>query len=151
MQLAGLQSDVIKTVQIALNARGYGPLVVDGIQGPKTTAAIKEFQAKAGLAVDGIVGPKTAAALAAPIKTDNTPLPATLPPMGSGVDYGSAGSPVMNTGSPSSSMPTNSTIFSPPPQVVEIAAQAPSPQGAANNMLPLLIGAAAVLAIMTLG
>lgn len=40
-----------------------GKLVVDGIQGPKTTAAIKEFQRRSGLTADGIVGPKTRKAL----------------------------------------------------------------------------------------
>lgn len=38
-------------------------LVVDGIQGPKTTAAIKEFQRRSGLTPDGIVGPRTRKAL----------------------------------------------------------------------------------------
>ena len=49
-------------IQNLLNKFGYG-LVADGILGPKTLAAIKDFQAKNGLVVDGIVGPKTLAAL----------------------------------------------------------------------------------------
>lgn len=49
-------------IQNLLNKFGYG-LVADGIIGPKTMAAIKDFQAKNGLVVDGIVGPKTMAAL----------------------------------------------------------------------------------------
>jgi peptidoglycan hydrolase-like protein with peptidoglycan-binding domain len=49
-------------IQNLLNKFGYG-LVADGIVGPKTLAAIKDFQAKNGLDVDGIVGPKTLAAL----------------------------------------------------------------------------------------
>jgi len=36
-----------------------GGLSVDGIFGPKTEAAVKAFQKKAGIAVDGIVGPVT--------------------------------------------------------------------------------------------
>jgi hypothetical protein len=44
--------------QTRLNAYGYG-LVVDGVKGPKTTAAIRDFQAKHGLVVDGIAGPAT--------------------------------------------------------------------------------------------
>jgi hypothetical protein len=39
------------------------PLVVDGIMGPKTKAAVMAFQRAQNLAVDGIVGPKTRAAL----------------------------------------------------------------------------------------
>lgn len=49
-------------IQNALNKQGYN-LAVDGIIGPKTTAAIKDYQQKNGLAVDGIVGPNTWGAL----------------------------------------------------------------------------------------
>lgn len=40
-----------------------GNLVVDGVDGPKTRAAVKEFQRRSGLYVDGIPGPKTLKAL----------------------------------------------------------------------------------------
>jgi peptidoglycan hydrolase-like protein with peptidoglycan-binding domain len=53
----------IKKVQAELNKQGYGPLSVDGDNGPKTTAAVKAFQAAKGLDADGIVGPKTLAGL----------------------------------------------------------------------------------------
>jgi peptidoglycan hydrolase-like protein with peptidoglycan-binding domain len=56
----------IKNIQELLNKNGYS-LVVDGISGPKTLAAIKDFQGKRGLVVDGIVGPKTLAALQVPV------------------------------------------------------------------------------------
>lgn len=49
-------------IQSLLNKFGYG-LAVDGIVGPKTMSAIKDFQKKQGLVVDGIVGPKTMGAL----------------------------------------------------------------------------------------
>ena len=49
--------------QNRLNAYGSG-LVVDGIRGPKTIAAIRDFQSKHGLVVDGIAGPLTDAVLA---------------------------------------------------------------------------------------
>ena len=52
-----------KSVQEALRMLGH-PLATDGINGPKTQAAIKDFQKSAGVGVDGIVGPKTAAAFA---------------------------------------------------------------------------------------
>ncbi|MCB1170865.1 MAG: peptidoglycan-binding protein [Leptospiraceae bacterium] len=50
-----------KSVQEALRMLGH-PLATDGINGPKTQAAIKAFQKDSGIGVDGIVGPKTAAA-----------------------------------------------------------------------------------------
>jgi peptidoglycan hydrolase-like protein with peptidoglycan-binding domain len=46
-------------VQARLNNLGYNTGPVDGIQGPRTTEAIREFQEKYGLKVDGVVGPIT--------------------------------------------------------------------------------------------
>ena len=46
-------------IQARLNNLGYNTGPVDGIQGPRTTEAIKEFQVKYGLDVDGIAGPVT--------------------------------------------------------------------------------------------
>jgi peptidoglycan hydrolase-like protein with peptidoglycan-binding domain/V8-like Glu-specific endopeptidase len=69
---AGWQSEInrksgnyVRWIQISLNRIIAAQLVVDGIQGTKTTAAVKNFQKQAGLVVDGIVGPKTEAALLA--------------------------------------------------------------------------------------
>lgn len=52
----------ITEVQKLLNSVGY-KLVIDGIEGPLTIAAIKDFQKKNGLPIDGIMGPKTFAVL----------------------------------------------------------------------------------------
>lgn len=49
------------TVQKKLKQWGYYTGAVDGINGPKTKAAVKAFQRKYGLTQDGIVGPLTAA------------------------------------------------------------------------------------------
>ncbi|KAF5078874.1 Zinc D-Ala-D-Ala carboxypeptidase [anaerobic digester metagenome] len=49
----------IKKIQTALNDRGYGPLKIDGRDGPKTKKAIAAFQKDAGLEPDGLVGPLT--------------------------------------------------------------------------------------------
>lgn len=50
----------IKVVQTKLKKWGYYTGAVDGINGPKTIAAVKSFQKKYGLTQDGIVGPLTA-------------------------------------------------------------------------------------------
>ena len=52
----------ISEVQKLLKAVGY-KLMIDGIEGPLTISAIKDFQKKNGLTVDGVVGSKTVAAL----------------------------------------------------------------------------------------
>jgi len=46
-------------VQRALVARGYDTGGVDGVYGPKTTAAVKAFQQSVGITADGIYGPVT--------------------------------------------------------------------------------------------
>lgn len=52
-------------IQRALASLGIDPGPLDGIPGPKTSAAVEKFQAaNPPLVVDGIVGPKTGAALA---------------------------------------------------------------------------------------
>ena len=48
-------------VQKRLKKWGYYTGAVDGINGPKTIAAVKKFQKRYGLTQDGIVGPLTAA------------------------------------------------------------------------------------------
>lgn len=52
----------IRSAQEQLNKAGY-KLTVDGIEGPMTIAAIKDFQRKNKLTVDGKAGPVTMAAL----------------------------------------------------------------------------------------
>ena len=53
----------VMELQKFLNAKGFGPLVVDGKFGPMTKAAVIKFQLANGLVGDGIVGPLTRAAL----------------------------------------------------------------------------------------
>ena len=59
----GSQGAEVKTVQQLLAAKGYKPGYADGIYGPATSAAVKAFQANAGLNNDGEVGGQTWAAL----------------------------------------------------------------------------------------
>jgi hypothetical protein len=58
----GLAGPCVASLQQALNANGAN-LVVDGIDGPLTAQATRDFQSSHGLIVDGIAGPQTKAAL----------------------------------------------------------------------------------------
>jgi hypothetical protein len=51
--------DEVSGVQGRLNNLGFDCGPVDGISGPRTEAAVREFQGKYNLTVDGIAGPQT--------------------------------------------------------------------------------------------
>ncbi len=87
--------DRVTQLQIALVALGYD-LIPDGRYGPRTQAAVREFQARNGLEVDGISGPRTQAALgigpgATPVPT---PAPTAAPIAPSSTVVVTAGAPV---------------------------------------------------------
>src|SRR3954471_22250598 len=85
----------VRALHRTLERRGYdvGPAGIDGRFGPMTAAAVRRFQARAGLAVDGIVGRSTRAAL------PRWPPPARGGPPGAGPRRG-AGPPVPQRGAP---------------------------------------------------
>jgi hypothetical protein len=59
-----MRGEDVRAAQRALAARFPSlNLALDGIFGPRTEGAVKQFQASAGIAVDGQVGPVTRAAL----------------------------------------------------------------------------------------
>jgi N-acetylmuramoyl-L-alanine amidase len=58
-----LRGDDVGNLQRRLNALGFDAGREDGILGPETEAAIRQFQRNAGLASDGVCGPATVAAL----------------------------------------------------------------------------------------
>ena len=60
--LPGSSGPEVEQVQVALVAVGY-PIAVDGTYGPRTEAAVRDFQAANNLEVDGIAGPDTQTAL----------------------------------------------------------------------------------------
>jgi peptidoglycan hydrolase-like protein with peptidoglycan-binding domain len=66
----GANGEPVRRLQRALRRQPDLDIVVDGVFGPKTEAAVKDFQQGAGLTVDGVVGPLTWAAL-----PDGGPMP----------------------------------------------------------------------------
>jgi peptidoglycan hydrolase-like protein with peptidoglycan-binding domain len=71
----------VRALQQRLRALGQQPGPVDGLYGPLTRAAVKQFQSSAGLAIDGIAGPQTLRALRAEWRQ----------PVGRGAGYGQWG------------------------------------------------------------
>ena len=59
----GDRNEYVRNWQMFLNLNGYNCGSVDGIFGPKTEKAVKEWQKAHGLKADGIIGPKTWASL----------------------------------------------------------------------------------------
>jgi peptidoglycan hydrolase-like protein with peptidoglycan-binding domain len=59
---SGSTGGEVQILQAGLNGKGY-PLVADGVFGPKTDTAVRQFQSDRDLQVDGIVGPQTWQAL----------------------------------------------------------------------------------------
>ena len=55
----GSTGSAVKDVQAILSLMGYYSDVVDGNYEQTTAAAVRQFQADAGLAIDGVVGPLT--------------------------------------------------------------------------------------------
>ncbi len=62
----GSRGQQVKDIQFRLRQWGYFKGDIDGIYGWRTTAAVRNFQAKNGLRVDGIAGPETLGGLALP-------------------------------------------------------------------------------------
>jgi peptidoglycan hydrolase-like protein with peptidoglycan-binding domain len=67
----GSQGHPVPALQYLLRARGH-LLTVDGIFGPKTEAAVEDFQTADQIRVDGIVGPQTWSALVIVVATGST-------------------------------------------------------------------------------
>lgn len=63
MLKTGSTGPQVQLLQLALKRAGFDPGSTDGIFGPKTQSALKNFQTKNGLRSDGIVGPRTHQAL----------------------------------------------------------------------------------------
>jgi len=70
-----VQNQGVRDGQTLLNRFGYN-LKIDGVNGPATIAAVKDFQSKNGLVVDGILGPRTKTVMLA--KLAPAPAPAVV-------------------------------------------------------------------------
>jgi len=69
---AGATAEQIGAGQTALAAVGCYSGGVDGIYGPQTEQAVKDFQAASGLTVDGVFGPETQGAIEAALAGGKT-------------------------------------------------------------------------------
>jgi peptidoglycan hydrolase-like protein with peptidoglycan-binding domain len=80
-----------KNAQQALQAKGYNPGPIDGVYGPRTAAAIRDYQKAEGLTVTGQMDGDTRARLMA--STGTTTSPAASPATGTQPAVSSPGSP----------------------------------------------------------
>jgi peptidoglycan hydrolase-like protein with peptidoglycan-binding domain len=55
----GASGNITYLLQAALFANGHANVVPDGIFGPRTEAAVRQFQRDQGLSADGVIGPLT--------------------------------------------------------------------------------------------
>ncbi len=72
-------SSDVRSAQQALRDRGFDPGPIDGVMGPRTTAAVKDFQQKENLNVTGSLDAETHARLASASTTPPAASPATEP------------------------------------------------------------------------
>jgi len=79
----------VKAVQQALKDQGHDPGAIDGVMGPKTQAALRDYQQKQGLKVTGRLDADTSAKLgvqkssSAPSSTSPAASPSTSAPSSS--------------------------------------------------------------------
>jgi peptidoglycan hydrolase-like protein with peptidoglycan-binding domain len=66
-------SEQVKAIQQALKDQGHDPGDIDGIMGPKTQAALRDYQQKQGLKVTGRLDAETSAKLGVEAKTSAAP------------------------------------------------------------------------------
>jgi len=66
-------SEQVKAVQQALKDQGHDPGDIDGVMGPKTQAALRDYQQKQGLKASGRLDAETTAKLGVDAKTSAAP------------------------------------------------------------------------------
>jgi pentapeptide MXKDX repeat protein len=97
--MAGGKSERIKAAQQALKDKGADPGAIDGVMGPKTQAAVRDFQSKEGLKATGRLDPETMSKLGVQAKAGSSDAPSAMP-SGSGRS-GSSGSSTSSPTPPS--------------------------------------------------
>ena len=101
----------VSQIQQALNAQGYNVGSVDGQMGPKTKAALKQFQQAKGLQASGKLDQQTVAML-----TTNTGSSSTSSNIGNSSDTSAPSTtPGMTTGATSPNSPTTPSSSTTPP------------------------------------
>lgn len=63
-------------VQTALGFLGYDPGAVDGLDGPRTREALRQFQEAVGIAADGLIGPNSRKMLLSSLESSASEAPA---------------------------------------------------------------------------
>jgi peptidoglycan hydrolase-like protein with peptidoglycan-binding domain len=96
----------VKAVQQALKDKGADPGEVDGIMGPKTRQALREYQQKEGLKATGRLDSETASKLGVQASASGSSSPSASPSGSS--SSGASGSSSSPSGSTSSSSPSSS-------------------------------------------
>jgi peptidoglycan hydrolase-like protein with peptidoglycan-binding domain len=77
----GGNREQVKAVQQALKDKGHDPGTVDGVMGPKTRGALKDFQKKEGIKDTGRLDQETMTKLGVEAKTSSTsPAPGSASP-----------------------------------------------------------------------
>jgi peptidoglycan hydrolase-like protein with peptidoglycan-binding domain len=90
--LAGAKGEQVKTAQQALKDKGHDPGAIDGVMGPKTQAAVRDFQSKEGLKASGRLDTETLAKLGVAKGAAATPsAPSASPPSAGGGTPGLSG------------------------------------------------------------
>lgn len=78
----GSKGDDISLLQSRLASQGFDPGPVDGDFGLLTDAAVRRFQQAKGLLVDGVVGPETSAALQGTTNVSSLAMTGTIVELG---------------------------------------------------------------------
>lgn len=104
---ASMSADTIRQAQQQLSDKGLYTGQVDGVMGPKTQAALKEFQQKQGMQASGKLDSSTLAALGVQAGGGTSSSPSSTS-MDSGTS-GSAGATPPPNGSGSTKMPGSET------------------------------------------